>query len=88
MIELYTVGYKATDTGRSETIGIYAYPSGGVGVTASDPQVTDALGGVHSLVTGIPAGEAVTLAQRLADLFAVLTDGLITDFHELEVDAA
>lgn len=71
MIDIYTIRY-----GR-EHAAVYAYPSGGVGITVSDPVLADAVGGVRTLVDGIGAGQAQVLAQRLGDLIAYLTDGEI-----------
>lgn len=75
MIDLYTVRYVDQVTDARETVTVYAYPSGGVGITTTDPVLADALGGVHQLVYGITPEEADILAQRMADVFAYLTGG-------------
>ncbi len=76
MIDIYMIKYERD--GQSDTIGVYAYPSGGIGLTFTDPALVDAMGGTRALADGMTRGEAADAAQRLADVFGVLTDGEIT----------
>src|SRR6185369_1376590 len=73
VIDMWTVEYLRD--GQREWCTVYAYPSGGVGITASDPGLDVALGGSGTMVYGITAGEAERLAGNLADAIAYLTDG-------------
>jgi hypothetical protein len=75
MIDIWTVEYRLD--GQREWCAFYAYPSGGVGITASDIGLSEALGGCRTMISGITAGEAERLAGNLADAIAYLTDGQI-----------
>jgi hypothetical protein len=88
VIEIYTVEYL-TD-GRRDWINVYAYPSGGIGITASAPGIVEALGGQRCLIDGVSPDVADDAAQRLANAFAVLTDGEMshsgvpTDYEDVD----
>jgi hypothetical protein len=77
---MWTVEYLRD--GQREWCTVYAYPSGGVGITASDPGLDMALSGSRTMVYGITAADAERLAGNLADAIAYLTDGDI-EHHQL-----
>ena len=83
MIEIWTVSYRSHDA-SDETISVYAYPSGGVGITGTDPGLVVSLGGTRELVGGISPDESVTVAQRLTDMVRHLTGGDIESYRQLD----
>lgn len=84
MIQMWTVRYLDPTTGVREGITIYAYPSGGVGMTVTAEDLGKAIAGPHELIGGIPAGHAEALAIRLVDMIATLTGGDIDDYQLAE----
>jgi hypothetical protein len=89
MIDIWTVRYRNRITAELETVAVYGYRSGGVGMSATDPLLVDAIGGTRSIVSGITAGEAERIAANLADVIAYLTGGDIehTQLDDIEVNA-
>jgi hypothetical protein len=76
MIDMFTIAY--IHGGERDTIAVYAYPSGGIGITGTDPMLTNALGGTRALVDVADPMEAQQGAQRLADVLAYLTGGEVS----------
>lgn len=76
MIDMYSIAY--VHSGERDTIAVYAYPSGGIGITGTDPMLTDAIGDTRALVDVTDPTEAQQGAQRLADVLAYLVDGEVS----------
>lgn len=81
MIDLWTVRYTSPE-GVRETFTVYAYPSGGVGVSTSDPALTEILGPVHTLCRTDRQDDASDVAGRVADMVCHLTGGE-TEYHQI-----
>lgn len=81
MIDLWTVTYRSP-SGEGETVTAYAYPSGGVGLYASDPILAEILGPTRSLVSTPDQAGAEAVAGRLADMVSHLTGGSV-EYHQI-----
>lgn len=82
MIDMWTVRYRNRTTDDMEALAVYSYPSGGVGLSASDPELTDAMGSTHMLALS-PGQPMEELAGRLADMICHLTGGTV-EYHVID----
>lgn len=84
MIDMWTVSYRDPRTGGPETVTVYSFPSGGVSIAASDPDLAAILSPGLGTIVGfdVPPGEAEKLAARLADMVSHLTGGA-TEHHPI-----